>query len=349
MRALISLCLLFAASRLSAQDPAFSQYYAAPLYLNPAFAGSSPDHRLIANHRNQWPAAGRGFQTYAMSYDANVPSLRSGFGLMLMTDKAGSASLRSTVLHGIYSYKLKLGDSWVIATGLDFGYGSRSIEMNKLIFGDQLQFDTNGAPSDDPAASRLGMARYFDFGSGLLIYNKTFWMGASINHMNHPNRSMLGEEALIPVATSIHGGLRIPLYNGPFHREAIPVLSPSFVYKRQGRFEQLDVGAYLLYDPLVLGVWYRGIPFNKGTGSNITQDAVVVVLGFQFDRFEVSYSYDMTVSKLGPLAGGAHEIALKYKAPYSVKSRRKKEKLIPCPTFLGHQETTHKARKASDK
>ena len=38
-----------------AQDPQFSQFYAAPLYLNPAFAGSAQEARVGINYRNQWP------------------------------------------------------------------------------------------------------------------------------------------------------------------------------------------------------------------------------------------------------------------------------------------------------
>jgi hypothetical protein len=67
----------------------------------------------------------------------------------------------------------------------------------------------------------------------------------------------------------------------------------------------------------------------------VSQDAVVVILGFQLSKVELSYSYDLTVSELGPIAGGAHEIALKYKLDVigSAKSK-KKERYIPCPTFI---------------
>ena len=39
-----------------AQDPEFTQFYANPLYLNPAFAGTGRCPRIIMNYRNQWPA-----------------------------------------------------------------------------------------------------------------------------------------------------------------------------------------------------------------------------------------------------------------------------------------------------
>src|SRR5690606_39441451 len=87
---------LFGCSALKAQDPEFSQYYAAPLYLNPAFSGTSVDHRFIANYRNQWPNIPHAFETYAFSYDYNLDIHNSGLGLLLTTDKAGTANLQST-------------------------------------------------------------------------------------------------------------------------------------------------------------------------------------------------------------------------------------------------------------
>lgn len=321
---------------LKAQDPQFSQYYAAPLYLNPAFTGTTQDHRFIANYRNQWPNAARGFVTYAFSYDYNLYNYNSGIGFLATVDQAGTAGMKSSQFNFLYSYKWNISSKWVVSAGLNFGYAFRSIDLNKLIFGDQLQFDSDGnVPSDDPAIFNLGTSSYFDFNSGVLAYNKNFWFGFSASHLNTPNRSLLDQESVIPIKTSFHGGVRIPLYVGPFKKENISVLSPSFVYKRQGQFDQLDLGLHFLYDPVMIGLWYRGIPIQQNVKDNISQDAVVVVLGFQFEKMEVAYSYDFTVSELGPISGGTHEVALKYKLGIQMQSKtKKKEKFIPCPTFI---------------
>ena len=64
------------------------------------------------------------------------------------------------------------------------------------------------------------------------------------------------------------------------------------------------------------------------------QDAAVIILGFQFSRVEIAYSYDFTVSRLGPASGGAHEIALIYHFEIQEHGRtKKKDKFILCPTF----------------
>src|ERR1043165_3026913 len=79
----------------NAQDIQFSQYYQAPLFLNPGFTGITPQQRVVFNNRVQWPNLPQAFTTYAASYDIFVEELRSGFGMLLTSDKMGSAGWRS--------------------------------------------------------------------------------------------------------------------------------------------------------------------------------------------------------------------------------------------------------------
>ncbi|MEY4602756.1 MAG: hypothetical protein RIT43_48, partial [Bacteroidota bacterium] len=51
---ILILCISFSWN-VSAQDPTFTQFYANPLYLNPAFAGSHGCPRFALNYRNEWP------------------------------------------------------------------------------------------------------------------------------------------------------------------------------------------------------------------------------------------------------------------------------------------------------
>lgn len=333
MQKLITIFFILMSIVAVAQDPEFAQYYAAPLYLNPAFSGTSVDHRFNMNYRNQWPNITNAFQTYAFSYDYNLDQLNSGLGVLLLVDKAGTAQLQSQQINFQYSYKVRLSDTWMLSSGLNFGLGTRSIDYNKLIFYNELDFlQSGGIPPDK--RTDTDRASYFDFGGGMLAYNKKFWIGFAAAHLNRPNRSLTDNEAQIPIKTTIHGGFRLPLYNGIFKKDRVAALAPSFVYKQQGKFDQLDIGTYFLYEPVVLGLWYRGIPIRQNVNDNISQDAVVVILGFRLDKFEFTYSYDVTVSELGPISGGAHELALMFKIDVaaSVKTR-KKEKFIPCPTF----------------
>ncbi|MBK7085646.1 MAG: type IX secretion system membrane protein PorP/SprF [Flavobacteriales bacterium] len=87
---------------LFSQDVHFSQFFTAPLVLNPANAGDiEGDQRAALMHRSQWQSAGSPFRTYAMSYD--VPLFRGrmrgrylGIGMHGFSDRAGSTRFGDT-------------------------------------------------------------------------------------------------------------------------------------------------------------------------------------------------------------------------------------------------------------
>ena len=318
-----------------AQDPQFSQYYQAPLYLNPGFTGITPRQRFVLNHRLQWPSLPQAFSTYAASYDIFINQIRSGVGVMITSDRMGSANWRSTTVSALYSYKIKLNDQIVFSPGLSFGYGTNGIDRSKLRMGDDLEY--NGT-SLDPALNQIQSPNYFDFGSGFLLYSKKLWLGASFMHMNRPNISVLGEESRLPVKTAIHAGMRLELNQGLRSGRAA-YLTRSFIYRMQGSsFSQLDVGVNFHIDPISVGVWYRGKPFSKDIVNSIEQDALILFTGLYLKRITVGYSYDFTISQLETSSGGAHEFSLTYELPSKNDKTRKKNKLIPCPAFYSKPE-----------
>ena len=110
--------LLFLLVNAKAQDPMFSQYYASPLYLNPGLAGSVKQPRLIFNSRLQWAKLPNAFTTYAASADYLVEDWSSAFGVLAMTDKAGSANLRNTSIGATYAAKIRIAKGWVFSPGV---------------------------------------------------------------------------------------------------------------------------------------------------------------------------------------------------------------------------------------
>ena len=328
------------------QDPQLSQFYNAPLYLNPGFTGATNSNRVILNHRLQWPNLPQAFATYAFSYDMYRPELRSGFGALLYADKSGSAALTNTNVDLFYSYKLQYDDKWVITPGLFFGYGITSIDIEKLLLGDQLQFDDGNAPTLDPAIARLGNNQYFDFGTGVLMYSSKHWFGFSVYHLTRPNISLLESESRLPIKYNIHGGTRIPLVQSFRSNPAGAALVPFFQFRKQASIEQLDIGINYVVPPVTMGVTYRGIPLMAFTseppdGSGIpnstfnpSQDALVFLLGLQITSMQFAYSFDFTVSELSSSSGGSHEVSLIWEFELmNPRHVKRKYKSIPCPTF----------------
>src|SRR5690349_15086139 len=282
------LVLLIAAVSAHAQDPQFSQYYQAPLYLNPGFAGITPQQRLVLNNRIQWPNLPQAFNTFAFSYDIFVDELKSGFGALVTTDKMGSAGWRTTTASLLYSYKIRVSEKFVVSPGLYFGYGINGLDRSRLRMGDGLQFD---GQSLDPELNKLGNQQYFDFGSGIIGYSRIFWVGAAFHHMNRPNLTVLGDEARLPMKMTFHAGAKIPLYNGPRTIGKVSYITPSFIYRIQGPISQMDIGVNYHIDPVSIGIWYRGKPFDENYIGTINQDALIFTMGLYLANLNIGYSY----------------------------------------------------------
>ena len=160
---LFTIVLIFLKTNLVfSQDTQYSQFYAAPLYLNPGFTGSITQHRFVANYRNQWPGLPNAFNSFSASYDYHEPHLNSGFGLIANTDRAGSANLSNSSLNLIYSYFISMENKVIIKPAISVGYAIRSLDFDRLVFGDQLDFGVDGAPSADPQVGQIGSRGNFE-------------------------------------------------------------------------------------------------------------------------------------------------------------------------------------------
>ena len=311
------------------QDPQFSQFYSAPTYLNPAFTGNTIQNRVVLNYRYQWPSVPGAFISYNFSFDHFIPEINSGLGVLVTHDKAGAGGLQYTNLDFQYAYHMKINRTTAINFGMQYGYTWRSLDYAELVFGDQL---LRGS-STSVEHAKLQNANYFDFSTGALLYGKSYWVGASVHHANQPNESLLQEESKVPFKLSVHGGYRIKLGKTTIVSKAQHII-PSINYKSQGKFDQLDIGVYYEIHPLVLGLWYRGIPVFKAYEPGYqNNDAVVMLVGYEIDKLRIGYSYDITVSRLVSNTGGSHEFAIIYEFASKRRELSRKRRVVPCSKF----------------
>jgi type IX secretion system PorP/SprF family membrane protein len=321
-----------------AQDPQLSQYYNAPLYLNPGLTGAGLDTRAGINYRLQWPGLGDPYKAFAVWADHDFYKARSGVGFMIKRDIQGATKLRSTEINALYSYQINVTDDWTIKPGLQLGMGIRDVDFSKSIFGDQLGNDGNtGNSTNDPLAAQGKSYVYPDISAGAVGYNSNLWLGVSAHHINRPNQSFSTiQRTPLPVKWSFIGGYKILLqerviaWGAPVKETSI---TPTFLYKMQGPADQLDVGVYLIHNPFMAGMWYRGLPVKKyGTGVKNTE-SLVLMAGLLHNGLTISYSYDIVVSQLASLSGGAHEISLIYQWQTDKSNRKGKKgyRPMPCP------------------
>jgi type IX secretion system PorP/SprF family membrane protein len=305
------------------QDPHFSQYYANPLYLNPAFAGTSVCPRVIMNYRNQWPSISGTYVTYSASYDQHVEGLSGGLGLMFSTDKAGEGTLTTNMISGIYSYKLEVNRKFSIKAGFQASYFQKSIDWEKLTFGDQIDprygfvyYTQETKPGDLTKGTT-------DFSAGLLGFGESIYGGVAVHHLTQPNEGFFSVSKL-PMRITAHLGGIIDLQKHRRRRKIEdPTLSPNILFMKQQDFEQLNYGLYFNKYPLVGGIWFRQGFENP--------DAFIALLGFQTSVVKIGYSYDVTVSKLSNATGGSHEIS--FALQFDCRPKKKRIRAINCPSF----------------
>ena len=310
-----------------AQDPQFTQFYANPLYLNPAFAGTGRCPRVSLNYRNQWPGIpktdGGTYNTSSASYDQHIDAISGGIGLLIVNDKAGQGTLTSTNISGIYSYQLPVTRNFSLKAGVQATYMQKKLDWTNITFGDMIDARRGFIYNTQEAvpSNNLSNVNNMDFSAGILGYSKHFFFGIAANHLTEPNESLLGGGNKSPLPRKITGHAGAVLDIGGDHSQTS--ISPNILYQKQGDFEQINLGLYLNKGPVIAGLWYR------------LKDSFILLLGLQNEVFKIGYSYDITSSKL-PNFGtynthGSHELSLGIQ--FYCKPKKRKFRTVACPSF----------------
>ncbi len=320
----------------------YSQFYSTPMTIAPSFAGLTEASRLSVNYRDQWPAVPGVFRTMSVGVDHYFSRAKSGVGILIFRDVAGVGNLGLTEAGLQYSYKLKVGQKrgnrnseWFLRPGIQFKYSQRSIDFEKLTFGDQLlgQSSTSHAPP-------LSNKSYIDFTASLMGYTDLYWGGFSVDHLLKPSQSLYGNQSYrMKMKFDVFGGAKVMLKRQKNRRVRYGRENENVTfainYQYWDKFDQLDIGAYWTRDPLILGAWFRGIPIvDKKDQSFNNIDAIIVMVGFKLSpNLKIGYSYDMTIIRnLFSHTGGAHEISLVWEFNKGL-DKRYKHTIIPCPSF----------------
>lgn len=309
----ILLLILCYKGELFAQDPEFTQFYANPLYLNPALAGTARCPRVNLNYRNQWPAISGTYVTYSVSIDRHIDAFNGGLGLLVINDKAGQGTLTTTNVSGIYSYLLNVTRQFSLKFGVQATYFQKSIDWSKLTFGDMID-ERRGFVYNTNEQQKLQNKSNVDFSAGILGYSKKYFFGFAAHHLTQPDEGLLGVSKL-PMKLTGHAGASLLIRD----KGSQTFISPNVLYQQQQDFRQLNLGLYVNKGPVVAGLWYRN------------QDSFIAVIGFQQHFFKVGYSYDITVSKLTNTTAGSHELS--FSIQFECKHPKKTFRTDSCPSF----------------
>ena len=316
---LVILACLLGSENARAQDPEFTQFYANPLYLNPAFAGTNRCPRVSLNYRQQWLEVSNAFTTYSASYDQHVKALSGGVGVMVLSDQSGAGTIATNSASLVYSYQIPITRLFSIQAGAQVSYTEKSVDWGNLTFGDMID-PRRGFVYDSQELTGQEPVRYPDFSVGALAFSERYFGGFAVHHILEPNESFVDEESPLPRKYTVHGGAVIPVKVAGVEKG---LFSPNLMYRHQAGTDQLNLGFYGTRGPVVGGLWFRHNFSNS--------DSFILLVGLYQSTFKVGYSYDITVSPLSNRTGGSHEISLTLQ--FNCRTKGPKWRTAQCPTF----------------
>ncbi len=313
---------------LQAQDIHFSQFYAAPLLINPANTGMSGEDIRIANiYRNQWSNIGVPYETFSTSVDKKTIISGHTFGLggFILHDQSSALSLSANEFMFSLSYSQIIRNQQ-FTIGLQPGLVLKSVDLAGITF--SSQFNQSGQVFDHTLPSMesgLGdRMKYFDLNAGIIwrtmIRTIMPSAGISISHLNMPLQKFMTSSAgtRLPVRVNFNSEVVVPV-------SSIIDLKPCVIYSyTRGTNEFLfgSTGAFLVsWSNIPVRKLYAVTMFRINPFRDI--DAFILGGGAEFLKFNLGLIYDLNISPLHKATNfnGAFEVSLIYTGKTHVRDK----------------------------
>ncbi|HSV88846.1 MAG TPA: PorP/SprF family type IX secretion system membrane protein [Bacteroidales bacterium] len=324
IRLIIVVCLIASCIVVRGQDALFSQFFATPVFLNPAFAGTGDCARLVFNYRNRpFPDFGT-FSSFNVSYDQPVSALGGGIGFLVTSDFQSNLIMRHNI-SAMYSLHLQLSRSIFMNLALQAGYMRKDLNWHNLVFANQYNsFFEEILPITESPPERT-WRQSVSFSTGMLLFSNIFYGGIALHHLNRPKESLFSDDYRLPLKGTLHIGLNLPLphlrlFSGDQQNFFV---SPNIIFVNQGVISKTSYGLYVGFEQVAGGLWLRH-------DSNL-HETLIFMLGLKGENYRIAYSYDHSLSGLSGVFQGAHEISVILNLFCGTKKSR--QRIINSPSF----------------
>lgn len=315
--------LMMTDSKVSGQDPYFSQFFNTQTYNNPAFTGLITGLHARFTYRDQWPNLPVPFRSYFFSADVgerNLPG-SGGMGLVVNSDNEGLAFIQNLSVGLNLSVRIPLAENIVSQVGIRASIVQKTVNWEDFVFSDQLSERYGNIFTSAFRPPENNKRVFPDFGIGGLIqfsndasrYNGT--AGVAIDHFFQPDEGFLtNEKTPLPRKWVAHADFIVTTgddgYTSGIKGSGDPLkLNPGIIFMNQDKRSALGAGFNLLKYNFYLGGWYKAT--MGANGSSL----IALVAGYRYKfaddmAIKFMYSYDIQVSGPARGAGGAHELSL---------------------------------------
>lgn len=294
------------------QVPMYSQYVMNGFLINPSYAGNDGYTTVNLTAREQWLGIPTSPSTYAVSFQTRL--LKTSF-------IQRSTSVRRKLIRptrggrvGVGGYIFNDQNGIIRRTGFQAAY---AYHINMTRYRSQLSFGLAGtfyqfaidldgavvADIDDEFLNNYDRVVYVpDFNFGVSYTTDNYYLGFSATQLFRGTLT-LGNTAQNPRTELGHffltGGMKIPISGNEW------ILEPSALIKTSDmvlKASQMDLTTRIYYrEDYWAGISYR------------TQDALIMLLGFTYDRFYFAYAFDFALTDIRKHSFGSHELSFAVK------------------------------------
>ena len=266
----------------------YVQYIDNLLVINPGFAGSKAEGKILLVSRDQWVSVPGAPVTRSLSYNTPMRNNKVGLGFSVMNDKIGPQ--QQTGVYFDYSYFIKVSENYRMGMGLKGGvsfYRAALTELNPI------------AP--DPVFSKDIYKNFLpNLGVGLYLFSDNTWFGFSIPKLIENRITSEDYETEYIQKEKIHFYY---VMGRQFN------LAEDFDLKASSMM-RIVKDAPLSVDLTALAgfkerVWVGGMVRFKAAYGAIAQFQVT-------NKMFIGYSYELPVQKITNFSNGTHEIMLGY-------------------------------------
>ena len=342
----ITFFLLFHGN-VAAQDKLFTQSFAHPVDLNPAFSGAiAGRYRVTMAYRDQWRSIVESpFTTIGIYGDIKITSDKQsddffGAGFSLIADRTAIYNINQNIisLYGSYHKSLNSDKNQYLSAGLNFGIAQRNMNYENIYFNDQFngldQYSLNTAevlPSNNFAFVDLGLG--VSYTSDLSDYS-SLSLGLSVDHIPGSSISFydhsLDQDIIYP-ESKLYRKVTTYVSMELASNDYISLL-PRFTWQQEGPHSMISAAALVKFDltnydnkALHIGGGFR---MNQTSTSSLKPTAVYILTALEIEGLLIGLSHDITTTSLGSLSPGrgAFELSISFTGLYENDESA-------CPTF----------------
>jgi type IX secretion system PorP/SprF family membrane protein len=283
--------IIFTTACLAQQMPFYTQHRSNNFMLNPGVTGTKRliDARL--NYRMQWLGYDGAPRTTSFAVHSRLAKGKMGAGLYLMQDNIGPSKQMN--LGASYAFHIRFPDC-ELSAGLAGNFTKYTLDGSLITL-----HNTQDPAIDQTVANSTWVT---DGMAGIYLYNDRFHVGISGLHLLSSKAEFYKDD------TTKNGNIT--------YRPHI-YFTLGYNYSQNSDF---------IWESTVYANYVKGSPFNLDytlrlhireqlfAGVSIRlRDAVALHVGYSFlEDFQISYSYDLLISKLRANSSGSHEIMLVY-------------------------------------